>query len=185
MRKAADRSSGGPGRRLRPLGPQVVRIDAPRDLVFAQIAVPYRAVNPPRELRAKIEVLERGAETVIAAHRTRVGCLTVVTVESVTFSPPDEIRFRLLRGPVPFVSERFFLRETADGVTELEYTGELGTNLWAAGEAWGSLVARHWERTVAIALRTLKASAETMAARAAARRLGSARSDRGERVSER
>lgn len=184
MTNGMGRWRGPHGRRVRRLGPQVVRIAAPRDLVFAQIAVPYRSANPPRDLRDKIEVLDRSADAVVAAHRTRIGRLTVVTVESVSFLPPDEIRFRLLRGPVPAVSERFLLRETADGATQLEYTGELGTDLWAAGQLWGSIVARYWERTVATALRALKTSAETMAGRAAARRLADARADRGERLSD-
>lgn len=160
----------GWGRRVRPLGPQVVRIEAPREVVFDLIAVPYLSANPPRELRAKVEVLERGADMVVAAHRTRVGRITTVTVEAVTFARPDEIAFRLLRGPVPFVTERFRLRDAdAGAATELEYGGELGTDLWRLGAWWGDLVARYWERAVAGALASLKRSAEDAAARSAAR----------------
>ncbi len=160
----------GWGRRLRPLGPLFVRIGAPRETVFDLIAVPYLSANPPAELRRKIEVLERGTDMVVAAHRTKVGRITTITVESVKFSRPDEIAFRLLRGPVPFVSERFSLREAEGGrTTELQYTGELGTDLWALGQWWGGLVARYWERAVDEALASLKGSAELLATRAAAR----------------
>lgn len=158
------------GRRLRRLGPQVVRIAAPRELVFDQIAVPYLSAHPPRELREKIEIQERGADSVVAAHRTRVGRFTVVTVERVTFERPERVDFRLLRGPVPFVSERFLLRAADSGTaTELAYEGELGTDLWVLGRVWGAIVARYWERTVASSLASLKRSAETMAVRVAAR----------------
>lgn len=160
----------GWGRRLRPLGPQVVRIDAPRETVFELVGVPYLSPNPPRELRAKVEVLERGTDMVVAAHRTKVGRLTTVTVESVTFARPDEIAFRLLRGPVPFVVEWFRLRAVDEGsATELEYSGQLGTDLWGLGARWGDLVARYWERAVADALASLKTSAEDAAARAETR----------------
>ena len=160
----------GWGRRLRPLGPLFVRIGAPRETVFDLIAVPYLSANPPAELRRKIEVLERGTDMVVAAHRTKVGGITTITVESVKFSRPDEVAFRLMRGPVPFVSERFSLREAEGGrTTELQYSGELGTDLWALGEWWGNLVARYWEHTVDEALASLKRSAEALATRAATR----------------
>lgn len=160
----------GWGRRLRPLGPQTVRIAAPREQVFDLIAVPYLSSKPPRELRDKIQVLERGANMVVAAHRTKVGRITTITVESVSFSRPDEIRFRLLRGPVPFVTERFALRDLEDGrSTELEYTGEMGTDLWSVGSRWGDLVARYWEGAVAGSLASLRSTCEGAAARRAAR----------------
>jgi len=160
----------GWGRRVRSLGPQVVRIQAPRETVFDLAAVPYLSENPPRDLREKVEVLERGDDMVIAAHRTRAGVFTTVTVESVSFVRPERIAFRLLRGPVPFVAERFVLRETDGGAaTELEYSGELGMDFWGVGAAWGALVARYWERTVANALESLKVSAERMAARGSVR----------------
>ena len=160
----------GRGRRVRPLGPRVVRIEAPRETVFDVIAVPYLSANPPRELREKIEVLERGTDMVVAAHRTKVGRVTVTTVESVAFARPDEIRFRLLRGPVPYVAEQFELREAARGAaTELAYTGELGTRLGWLGARWGDLVAHYWERAVDAALASVKRSAEAAAARSAGR----------------
>ena len=160
----------GWGRRVRPLGPQLVRIEAPRETVFDVVAVPYLSANPPRELREKIDVLERGTDMVVAAHRTTVGRLTTVTVESVTFTRPEEIAFRLLRGPVPFVVERFRLRDVDGGAaTELEYAGELGTDLWGVGAWWGAIVARYWERAVAGGLASIKRSAEGAAARSAAR----------------
>lgn len=157
----------GWGRRRRPLGPQTVRIDAPRERVFDAITVPYLSPNPPRQLRDKIHVLERGTDMVVAAHRTKVGRITTVTVESVFFSRPDEVRFRLLRGPVPYVTERFTLRDLEGGrSTELMYSGEMGTDLWALGTWWGDLVARYWERAVADALASLKRTCESAAARA-------------------
>jgi polyketide cyclase/dehydrase/lipid transport protein len=159
----------GWGRRLRPLGPQTVRIDAPRERVFDLIAVPYLSRTAPRHLRDKIQILERGSDMVVAAHRTKVGRITTVTVESVTFARPREIRFQLLRGPVPYVTERFALRDIDEGrSTELTYSGQMGTDLWALGTLWGGLVARYWERAVADALASLRSTCESAAARAGA-----------------
>lgn len=160
----------GLGRRLRPLGPLSARIEAPRERVFDAIAVPYLSPNPPRDLREKIGVTERDGDSVVAAHRTKVGRITVVTVEEVAFSRPEEVRFRLIRGPVPYVAERFVLTPLDQGrSTRLDYSGELGTDLWLLGEVWGRLVAHHWERVVAQALASLKHTCDGAAARAEAR----------------
>ena len=156
----------GWGRRVRPLGPITRTIRAPRDMVFELIGVPYLDANPPRALREKVEVIERGEGMVLAAHRTRSGRFTTVTLETVTFDPPEEIRFHLVRGPVPHVEERFLLREADGGAaTELVYEGELGTDGWALGAWWGNLVAGRWERAVEDALEDIKAASEAKSAR--------------------
>jgi len=49
----------GLGRRTRALGPQRVRIDAPRDLVFEVVESPYR--RTPRAMADKLEVSSAGA----------------------------------------------------------------------------------------------------------------------------
>jgi hypothetical protein len=85
------------------------------------------------------------------------------TLETVRFEPPELIHFRLVRGPVPFVVEQFRLLETDEG-TELEYSGELGTDLWAVGGWWGSRVARRWEAAVRASLGAVRAEAERRAA---------------------
>jgi hypothetical protein len=102
---------------------------------------------------------------VLAAHRTKVGRrLTTVTVETVRFTRPERIDFRLLRGPVPHVVESFRLTAGSDAGTVLEYYGELATDGWALGEWLGRLVARQWEATVAATLAAVKAEAERRAA---------------------
>lgn len=153
----------GVGRRTRPLGPLVVDITAPRDLVYDIAAAPY-AERRPRALREKVEIIERCEGMVLAAHRTLVGGgLTAVTVETVAFEPPARIRFRLVRGPVPYVAEVFELQETSTG-TRLTYTGELGTDLGAVGARWGDLVERSWVAAVGESLATIRAEAERRAA---------------------
>jgi len=153
----------GIGRRLRPLGPLRFEIAAPREVVFDVVASPY-LVRTPRALREKLEVLERGDDLVLAAHHTPAYGLRATTVETVRFERPERVHFRLVRGPVPHVVERFELRETAGG-TELEYVGELGTDLWALGELWGAAVARTWEATVEQSLAGVKVEAERRARR--------------------
>ena len=151
----------GIGRSVRPLGPLVWRIAAPRELVFEVISTPYLG-RTPRALASKLRVLERGENMVLAEHFTPVGPLVTTTLETVRFEPPERVHFRLLRGPVPYVVEQFALRETDEG-TELEYSGELGTDLWVLGRGWGAIVARQWERAVRSSLAGIKTEAERRA----------------------
>ena len=148
----------GVGRRVRPLGPIGIEMAAPRETVFDVIAAPYLG-RTPRALKAELEVLERGRDMVLAAHHTKVGGRTVTTVETVRFTPPERVDFRLVRGPVAHVVERFGLRATAAG-TELLYTGEIGADFWALGSWWARYVGEPWERSVAASLEQIRAEAE-------------------------
>lgn len=154
----------GVGRRIRPLGSRAMDIEAPREVVFEVIAQPYLG-RATRAMREKLAVLERGSDMVLAAHHTPVagGRLTATTVETVKFTRPDRVDFRLVRGPVPAVTESFELREHGAG-TRLEYTGEMGTDLWALGQWWGGVVASRWEASVASSLSAVKQEAERRAA---------------------
>ncbi|HEX8074456.1 MAG TPA: SRPBCC family protein [Thermoleophilaceae bacterium] len=160
----------GIGRRTRPLGPIEARIDAPRETVFDVIAAPYLR-RTPRAMADKLDVWERGSDMVLAAHFTPVARgLTATTLETVRFERPERIAFRLVRGPVPHVTETFELSEAPDGGTRFEYRGELGTDLWGAGEWWGRRVARSWERAVEESLAGIRAEAERRAASGTAAR---------------
>ncbi len=152
----------GIGRTVRPLGPLVWHIAAPRDIVFDVISAPYLR-RTPRALESKLRVLERGENMVLAEHFTPVGPLVTTTLETVRFEPPESVHFRLVRGPVPYVVERFLLHET-DAGTELAYRGEMGADLWAVGRAWSTVVSRTWEATVRRSLDAVKVEAERRAA---------------------
>ena len=152
----------GVGRRIRPLGPLSVDVGAGPDAVMEVIAAPYlgRATHAMRE---KVHVLERGSDMVLAAHRTPIrGGLRAVTVETVRFTGVERVEFRLVRGPVPHVVETFLLSPHGGG-TRLEYSGEMGTDLWRAGQVWARVVATHWERAVADTLAAVKLEAERTA----------------------
>jgi hypothetical protein len=152
------------GRSIRPLGPIDARIEAPRELVFDVIAAPYLA-SQPSSLAEKIRVLERSDEMVLAAHRTPVrDGLVATTVETVRFERPGTVYFRLLRGPVPHVVERFELAEDGDA-TLFHYEGELGADLWAVGRWWGNLVALRWDDAVRGSVEEITRVAEMRAAR--------------------
>ncbi|WP_328399496.1 SRPBCC family protein [Streptomyces sp. NBC_00390] len=152
----------GVGRRIRPLGPQAVDIAAPQEAVFDVIAQPYLG-RATRAMREKVQVLERGSDMVLAAHITPLGSRwKAVTVETVRFTRPNRVDFRLVRGPVPYVVESFTLAEEAAG-TRLVYEGKLGTDLWGAGTWWGTKVAARWEATVAASLESVKEEAERRA----------------------
>jgi hypothetical protein len=146
------------GRRMQPLGPLLQTIRAQQEVVFDVIAGPYLG-KTPRALADKLQVWERGADMVLAAHFTPVKCGITTTLETVRFERPDRIDFRLVRGPVPHLAESF-LMTPSDGGTELRWQGELGTDLWALGEWWGSRVARAWTHAVRTSLHDLAAEAE-------------------------
>ena len=146
----------GVGRRVRPLGPRTWELAAPPERVFDLIAVPY-GERPPRALREKVQVWERGADLVLAAHRTPVGGRTVTTVETVRFERPVRFDFRLVRGPVPHLAESFVL-EPHDGGTRLTWSGEIGTDFGPLGAWWADRVAAAWERAVAHSLAAVEAA---------------------------
>jgi hypothetical protein len=153
----------GVGRRTQRLGPLTVAIAASRDTVFEVIAAPYLG-RTPRALAGEIQVLERGRDMVLAAHRTPVGWgMVTTTVETVRFERPGTVAFRLVRGPVPHVVERFTLIDES-GATLLVYEGELGTDLWPLGRWWGNVVAPKWVATVRSSLDRIRAEAERRAA---------------------
>jgi hypothetical protein len=114
---------------------------------------------------------------VLAAHFTPLGGrlgLVAQTVETVRFTPPERIDFRLVRGPVPHVVETFVLTEQTDGAgTRLAYDGEIGADLWRVGERWCALVAERWEQTVAASLAAVKAEVERRASSVGGRRRSS------------
>jgi hypothetical protein len=163
----------GIGRQVRPLGPQLVDMAAPREVVFDVIAEPYQG-RTPRALADKLRVLDRGSDMVLAAHFTPLGGrlgLVAQTVETVRFTRPERVDFRLVRGPVPHVVEAFVLSEQAGGAgTRLAYDGEIGADLWWAGRRWCGLVARRWEQAVAASLAAVKAEAERRASSVVRRR---------------
>jgi hypothetical protein len=155
----------GIGRRVRPLGPQKLHIAAPRETVFDVIAKPYLG-RTPRAMQSKFTVLERSADMVLAAHYTPVlRKLTATTVETVRFEAPALVAFRLVRGPVPHVTETFELAQAPGGGTDFTYTGELGTDFWGVGRWWGDRVAASWERAVEQSLAGVKEEAERRAGR--------------------
>jgi hypothetical protein len=127
--------------------------------VFDVLSEPYLG-RQTRAIKERTEILERGTDMVLAAHRTPVrGRLIATTVETVRFTRPERVDFRLTRGPVPHVGEQFLLTATADG-TRLDYTGELGTDLWVVGTRWGELVAGTWKHTVRATFAVVKTEAE-------------------------
>jgi len=154
----------GVGRRARPLGPLTLQIAAPRETVFAVIRTSYD-VRQTKAMQAKVTVLERGDDMVLAAHYTPIrGRLRATTVETVRFTPPERVDFRLVRGPVPHVVETFWLHETGDG-TRLSYEGELGTDLWGLGRRWGDVVAARWLTAVEESFVAVKTESERRAGR--------------------
>jgi hypothetical protein len=153
----------GLGRRAKPLGPLVQEIAAPPEVVFDVIAAPYLG-RTPRALADKLEVWERGSDMVLAAHFTKVKCGITTTLETVRFKRPHRIDFRLVRGPVPHLTEAFVLDDNERG-TSLTWHGELGTDGWTIGAWWGDRVARAWTSAVQASLREIRTEAERRARR--------------------
>jgi hypothetical protein len=161
----------GWGRTIHPLGPIVLEVHAPRELVFEQISAAYLG-STPKSLRGHLEVVDRGADLVLARHWSTTRFTNAQTLETVGFEPPERVRFRHVRGPVPHAVEEFVLRETEAGTT-FEYRGEIGLDFW-----WfGSVAARRWvrpvwEATVRASMESTKDGAEERAAARARRSTG-------------
>ena len=102
------------------------------------------------------------SDMVLAAHFTDVKGGTTTTLETVRFTRPERVDFRLVRGPVPHLVEAFLLSPSDMG-TELRWEGELGTDGWAIGEWWGNRVARVWTRVVGASLQQVATEAERRA----------------------
>ena len=151
---------GWVGRRIRVLGPRTWTIAAPREAVFDVLAAAYQE-KTTRALRGKVEVWERGSDMVLAAHHTTIRGRMTTTVETVRFERAERIGFRLVRGPVPHVSESFVLREV-EGATELAWEGKLGTDFGALGGWWGARVAHSWEVAVASSVQAAAIEAERL-----------------------
>ncbi len=158
----------GWGRRVRPLGPFGAEIAAPAATVFDVIAAPYLG-RTPRAMSGKLQVLQRGSDLVLAEHYTPVhrGRLTAATLETVAFDRPRRIAFRLVRGPVPYITEEFALTEH-DGTTRLDYSGELGTDFGIVGQWWAGRVAAAWEAAVRSSLAGIQAESQRRARTTAA-----------------
>src|SRR5258707_14727966 len=109
----------------------------------------------------KLKVLERGTDMVLAEHYTPVhgGRLTAATLETVAFDRPGRVWFRLVRGPVPEITEEFTLTED-DGKTRLDYSGEHGNEFGAAGQRWAERVAAARESAVRSSFNSIPAEAE-------------------------
>lgn len=149
----------GWGRTVRPLGPFDIEIAAPPETVFDVIAAPYLG-RTPQAMAGKLEVLECGSDLVLAAHYTPVRYgLTATTLETVRFTRPSRVDFRLVRGPVPCVLEYFTLKPTERGTT-LSYGGDLGADLWAVGRWWGERVGSVYEAAVRATFASIAAEAE-------------------------
>jgi hypothetical protein len=90
-------------------------------------------------MREKINVLERGDDMVLAEHFTPIagGRLAAVTVETVRFTRPERVDFRLVRGPVPQVVESFVLTERSSG-SRLTYEGQMGTDTCGGSGSGGA-----------------------------------------------
>ena len=136
--------------------------------MFDYVASPYLG-RTPHEIREHLEIWERGADMVVASHRSRLSGYTAETVEAVRFERPDRITFRHLRGPVPHTTESFELVDDDDG-TALLYRGEVGIDYWAVGAAAARFwVVPTWERVVRQSLDATREGAERLAAARARR----------------
>lgn len=156
----------GWGRSRHSLGPIVIRVRAPRELVFEALSAPYVGRSPAG---SRVEVIERGDGLVIAEHHTPVHFYTARTLEAVALDPPSRITFRHLAGPVPEAFEAFELREE-DGETVVEYRGEVGLDFWWLGRIAARFwVVPQWESKVRPHLEGIVAPIEERAARRRAR----------------
>lgn len=153
----------GWGRTTHSLGPIVVEIEAPRQLVYQSMSSPYLG-RTPKQMRDHLDVIERGEDFALASHYTEFALYTAETVEIVRFEAPERISFRHVRGPVPYATEEFELTAVDRDTTELSYTGELGIDFWWLGRLLAHRwVVPTWEGEVEAAMHDIRDIAERRA----------------------
>jgi hypothetical protein len=59
--------------------------------------------------------------------------------------------------------EEFGLEDGPSGGTQLTYSGEMGTDLWALGSWWANKVAKRWEAVVQQSMDDVRLEAERRA----------------------
>ena len=82
-------------------------------------------------------------------------------VRTVPVADPGDLVHQL-RGPGPLGAVEFTLTQR-HGSSALQYSGELGTDFGAAGQWWGSQVAKAWEAAVHDSFASIRAEAERRA----------------------
>jgi hypothetical protein len=151
----------GIGRRIRPLGPIVLDIAAPPEVVFDVIAAPYLG-RTPRALRNKLEVIERGADLVLAAHFTPVAPgLTVPRSRPCGSSDPTASRSRSSRGRCRTCSNA----TNCDRATSVPRSSTAASSAPTCGHsaAPGAMWSPSWEQTVEQSLESVRTEAERRA----------------------
>jgi hypothetical protein len=140
-------------------------IKAPRELVY-QMMSSFGSGRLKGEEGSSSRVLERREGWVLAEFTTRVGRVTVNTVEQVTLEPPSRMTFRHVKGPFHYAREEFTLESVAGG-TCLGHAGEFA---WSRLPAVGWMVGRlalkpAFERVLAAHMEKIRVAAEARAAR--------------------
>lgn len=147
------------------LTPRTVPVKAHRELVYQMVSTIGRGKLPGSSTMSS-KLISRNGDTLIAEFYTKVGRLTVTTLEEVKLKPPERVSYRWLKGPVRYVSEEFIFREVDGGGTELSYTGEFDLKIPIFGSIVGRLFIKpRFERLVAEHMEEIKEAAEARAAR--------------------
>ncbi len=149
------------------LPPEEVHVQADRRLVF-QVLTAFGATAPDGE--ASTRVLREEDDRVLVEFRTPIRGLfnrrkVYTTVEWVTPREPDRIDSQGVKGPMPFLRDRFELEEWGE-CTQFRYRSTFGLHGWRFGWLIGMLYVRPvLRRFVRRHLIELKEIAETRAGR--------------------
>ncbi len=121
----------------------------------------------PGDNNESSKVIERDGNRLVVEFQTKALFTTYTTVEEVILSPPDQIAFEHLSGPLHYAREEFTFEEVDGRQTDLIHTGEF---IWSRfpffGWFGGIIYTRPvFERTIAKHLAQVKEAAEARAAR--------------------
>ena len=148
------------------LRPHIVRIQAPRELVF-QMMSHFGRGRLPGDSNESSKVLERNGNCLTVEFQTKALFATYTTVEVVNLYPPERITFEHLSGPLHYAKEEFRFEDVGKRQTELTHSGEF---IWSRfpifGWFGGIMYTRPvFERTIVKHLEQVKQAAEARAAR--------------------
>ena len=142
------------------LTPQALYIDAHPGIVWEILRSVGKGKLPGSRNRARL--IEDHGDTLLVEFTSVDGAKERITVEEVTFYPPDRVTYAHLGGPLRSAFEEFLVQPTENGGTTLRYSGHFKAKLPLIGPLYVKPI---FDRLVLEHIEELKRAAETRAAR--------------------
>ena len=142
------------------LTPRILYIDAHPGIVWEILRSVGKGQLPGSKNRARL--IEDHGDTLLVEFTSVDGAKERITLEEVTFYPPDRVTYTHLGGPLRSAFEEFLVQPTGNGGTTLRYSGHFEAKLPLIGPLYVKPI---FDRLVREHIEELKGAAEARAAR--------------------